>query len=420
MATSSSSAAPPSDSGVEEEYDERGPLLSGDSRDHGISHRSSIVSEKSRRTAFISTLEDTAEKVEKLLALVEDENGGPLVSEDDIMKVSQSLVFCADNLTRIDETLMSASKEAEKEAAAESARHSMFALEDMGAEEVHEEGRDLQPHGRVDFDWTKSNQSRNSSRLFVPNANEAAHVNETTGNRRSRALSNNTFLSHIWFSRGEVRRKKPRFTRTMIRWLAFAGLVWQILSLSLFVGLSQLSDTSNSQWVRVILAALATFQLCHVLMTIALMYKIGMQIAHHTICFETLVQSYLSTIVAMAGVYFLFMAIDHTSFDGLSKWKSEATGSIMSEDPGRQVEVLLHMIYFSSTTMTGCGFGDITPRSWYAVLCVTMEQLLSVTFSTVIFGLALQHFTTRLTLRKNAIEKKVKEQQVEWANALSH
>ena len=364
----------------------------------------------STRENFITTLEATSELVEKLVAFLEDEEDTePLVRESEVHDVVANLVFCADNLTRIEETISVAAHEQEEQKAETNNRRDSNANPFDAIALMSRQGM---AHAQ------SQNEMRERDGMVTPvtpTFAPAGALNEPSrASRRMSIMSRNSHNSNDYLvtARGGRIKKKPRFTRRMIRWLAAAGFIWQILSLSLFMGLSQVWGQGDRKLVNLILGALALFQLCHVFMTIAIMYKIGMQIAHHTISLETLLQSYLSTITAMAGVYFLFMAIDTTAFEGIhAKWPNEAPidKTVTETDPSHQVQLLMHMFYFSCTVMTGCGFGDITPKRWYAVMCVTLEQLLAVTYSTVIFGLALQHFTTRISLRKRALEKKAKE-----------
>eukprot|EP01063_Lacrimia_lanifica_P019907 TRINITY_DN27300_c0_g1_i1.p1 TRINITY_DN27300_c0_g1~~TRINITY_DN27300_c0_g1_i1.p1 ORF type:complete len:569 (+),score=133.73 TRINITY_DN27300_c0_g1_i1:57-1763(+) len=232
------------------------------------------------------------------------------------------------------------------------------------------------------------------------------------------------------FNRRAAARKKfrePVITRSVIHWLAIAALLWQVLSIGVVMLCSSLKVAHNRDedgWLLFAMLLLIVFQIAHVIANITIMYKIGNQVAHLTISFELLWQSYLSLVLAMAGIYYLFTVVDFQAFEIPHDWLPTATDNgtvlegvmgshkktqipdLLVADPAYQARHFLHMLYFSCTVMTGCGFGDVTPRAWYAEVVVTLQQLLSVTFSTVICGLALQHFTTRMHLRKKALEER--------------
>ena len=76
--------------------------------------------------------------------------------------------------------------------------------------------------------------------------------------------------------------------------------------------------------------------------------------------------------------------LDDTAFDGV---KLAGGNSEMS-----YLQLFLQFNYFSITTMTTAGFGDISPKSLITIPMVCLQLLLSVVFSTVILVKGLAHF----------------------------
>ena len=331
-----------------------------------------ITAESSRKVRFAELLESIASGVDVLVNEVEESTSeDPVAEEHEAKAIAATLLYCADNLGRIEETILLA----------------------------------------MDGEKAESPNMRSSMKSF---GLVSKKLNQNYRQSAAFSVADTFILSSAALGGGK--KKKPKFTKKMIRRLTLFSTLWQILQMIILMIMNKcFRNDSNvnedqSPWVKVTLASMVVFQLLHVITTISVMFKIGVQVAHHTISMETLVQSYLTTIITMAGVYFLYMAMDTGSFVGIdSKWSGESPKHLITSDLGDQWALLLHLAYFSCTVMTGCGFGDITPRTWYAVLTVTLQQLLSVTFSTVIFGLALQHFTSRIHLRRKALERKEME-----------
>lgn len=135
-------------------------------------------------------------------------------------------------------------------------------------------------------------------------------------------------------------------------------------------------------------------------MNIILSVKLTKQLFHRTASGWFLVQSYGSTILLFGGIYALIYRLDEASFTGLPALSSNTDALVY-------IEVFIRFNYFSIVTMTTgnssycisrshtfhiAGFGDIHAVSIVSVLVVSVQLLLSVVYTTVIFVKGLAHF----------------------------
>ncbi|KAJ9447152.1 hypothetical protein DIPPA_03668 [Diplonema papillatum] len=361
-----------------------------------------------RADVLSDLLETICTSIEQVVELVEDATeDDPLLLDRSALAASNSTVlYCADQLSRVEETLKSLGQPSRKNSATEwglllESRNSGGGLGHRN--HSHNDSRRGFGSGRP-----KRAQSVNTA---LYNKIKKLTKGMDGANPHASILSTYSLDSMVWDGSRKVKRE--RFTKRIIHWMALASFVWQIMCVTLLMILGFILNRDHDQqdssalWVQVTLIVMVVLQSIQIVGMICVMYKIGMQIAHHTISLETLVQSYVSTVLGMGGIYFLFMAMDSSSFDGLNnKWKGEVPEHVILAKPGDQWALFLHLVYFSSTTMTGTGYGDISPRTWFAVMFVIMQQLMAVSYSTVIFGLALQHFTSRLHVRRRALAAK--------------
>ena len=61
----------------------------------------------------------------------------------------------------------------------------------------------------------------------------------------------------------------------------------------------------------------------------------------------------------------------------------------------RPVQVIARLLFFSVTTMTTTGLGDVYPTQWYSRLAVTAQLLLATLYAVVILGMGLGRLRRR-------------------------
>lgn len=180
------------------------------------------------------------------------------------------------------------------------------------------------------------------------------------------------------------RDKKRRLGGMLVSKLVLWSAIWVALT----IGILSLLDatipadevdqpTRNSGFVAgaVIIIIL---QLIHIVLVVAISVKLTKQMLHHTASSNFLVQSYCSTILLYSAVYTLLYRLDSNCFVTIYQ------GSPL--DSSYVSQVFVRMLYFSISTFTSTGYGDIVPTSWYTYLLVSSQMLLGVLYGTVILA----------------------------------
>eukprot|EP00052_Salpingoeca_macrocollata_P014396 m.113157 g.113157 ORF g.113157 m.113157 type:complete len:298 (+) comp19304_c0_seq3:55-948(+) len=177
-----------------------------------------------------------------------------------------------------------------------------------------------------------------------------------------------------------------RFTNTLLP----LAIVWQVLNVIILTLIDK--NISNEEIARHPLdnkyffagvVVMVVFQMIHMVVVVIASVKLAKQVLHRTATSSFLVQSYLSTVLLFAGVYTLLFRADKSAWKGIMEDKNDEA-SVQSNTYIAQAFAI--MLYYSVTTMTGTGFGDIHPVSWYLYLIVTAQMLLAVVYTTTIFA----------------------------------
>lgn len=143
----------------------------------------------------------------------------------------------------------------------------------------------------------------------------------------------------------------------------------------------------TADWV--IIGFTIAFEVIQICMTMAMVYACSRLIRLQRVTFSDISSTYLSVIVAFGGFYWSCNQLQgpEAFFLG-SKYVSAHS----------EVDRLLTMIYFSTITMTTCGFGDIAPASTLTMVVVSTQMLANIIFQIGIFAFAVYHFHTQVHL----------------------
>eukprot|EP00050_Salpingoeca_kvevrii_P019478 m.86446 g.86446 ORF g.86446 m.86446 type:complete len:288 (+) comp8432_c0_seq5:929-1792(+) len=178
----------------------------------------------------------------------------------------------------------------------------------------------------------------------------------------------------------------PKLSPYIVARLLPLTILWQVLNILILtlldVKIQDISEirhpTDNNAFLSGVVI-MAVFQFLHLILIVASTIKLTKQLLHHTASDGFLLQSYVSTILLYAGIYTLLHRLDMQSWHGITNNGKVKSSTYMLMVYGR-------FVYYSTATMTGTGFGDISPKSWYLDLIVSTQMLLSVLYTTTIFA----------------------------------
>jgi hypothetical protein len=178
------------------------------------------------------------------------------------------------------------------------------------------------------------------------------------------------------------------------RWTIHPLIIRHLLTISLAIQLVSmflvyLVDSAYSQSADISadtgLFVMIICQVLHLALVVLVSVTLTTQVIDRTVTISFLVSSYLSTVILFAGIYGLIYRITESSFTGLEAWNGGDAGANVAR-------IFAKLLYFSITTMTTVGMGDIHPNAWYACVVVALQALMSVTYTTVIFARGMSMF----------------------------
>jgi len=170
---------------------------------------------------------------------------------------------------------------------------------------------------------------------------------------------------------------KPWITNNLL----LLTFVWQILDVLVLTLIAHKSELA----VDVSIGLMIFFQCLNLILIVLVSIKLVKQLLHRNASGLFLVQSYLSTIMLFAGIYMLLFRINMKTFSGLP----ESADRVISME---MFDIWVRFLYFSVTTMSTVGYGDIYPTMWYSCLVAMLQMLLNTLYTVVIFAKGMAHF----------------------------
>lgn len=120
-----------------------------------------------------------------------------------------------------------------------------------------------------------------------------------------------------------------------------------------------------------------------------------------------LASMYLTTVIFFGHVYYMCTILGRTSISRPSTLGDSTemvitnSDSISSTHCTRQWCNFIHVLYFSMTTMTTTGFGDIQAVQWYTKMIAAVQQIIAILYTAGIFSIGL----TQFKLEKEALKE---------------
>ena len=89
----------------------------------------------------------------------------------------------------------------------------------------------------------------------------------------------------------------------------------------------------------------------------------------------------VACIISFAGMYLVSYLYEPYSAFVLFTWHEDVEGCVFTI-----WQVIVRLLYFSFSTMTSTGLGDVFPTTWYSQLMVTVQVNVCVLYHAVILG----------------------------------
>jgi len=154
--------------------------------------------------------------------------------------------------------------------------------------------------------------------------------------------------------------------------------------------LFQVEAAPHRSLVLALISALIQVGLAFIVIMTSLKY-----VRHsENITLKFLIQSFLSVCLHFAGVYILVFLFEREKSWNVEKIRSFRDGWKRGDDESVFWGVVLDFIYYSITTMTTAGYGDMSPRSPTAISMVIIQMLASAIFVQVILALGVSMVST--------------------------
>eukprot|EP00467_Chlorarachnion_reptans_P022433 CAMPEP_0114493848 /NCGR_PEP_ID=MMETSP0109-20121206/4329_1 /TAXON_ID=29199 /ORGANISM="Chlorarachnion reptans, Strain CCCM449" /LENGTH=598 /DNA_ID=CAMNT_0001670829 /DNA_START=236 /DNA_END=2032 /DNA_ORIENTATION=+ len=169
--------------------------------------------------------------------------------------------------------------------------------------------------------------------------------------------------------------------KIVIRFLLLVSLAVEIIAVSIFMSHGSNPFQQGAEKDVTLIAVSITIQLMELFLILLVSMRLVQKAKSHEVSVSFLLQSFFSTAILFAGVYFTLLLINSNAFRYYSQnRKKDGVFKVAGE-----------LMYFSITVMTTTGYGDIYPATWYAQLAVCIQMVVAFIYTVVIIGLGMVH-----------------------------
>ena len=200
-------------------------------------------------------------------------------------------------------------------------------------------------------------------------------------------LGGSTTRPTSWWARcsGCYRNQKT------VRYLAVVSIFVQCFNVTLLYALHKAihDDNAGVITVRVALGIPCAVQVLYLIHELYVQVRIVRSMADGDVGLELLVQAFLSVLWGFAGTHQLLHAINPASYAG-----NIPSVSLRDMSFGECWTIFISFLYFSATTTTTTGFGDIVPTMFYSRLVTVVQQLSGLVFTSAVLSVGVSKFAT--------------------------
>uniref|UniRef100_A0A7S2TH13 Potassium channel domain-containing protein n=1 Tax=Lotharella oceanica TaxID=641309 RepID=A0A7S2TH13_9EUKA len=166
----------------------------------------------------------------------------------------------------------------------------------------------------------------------------------------------------------------------IIRFLFPVCVAVEVIAVSIFLGTeSSTADPFEGSDNIGALAASITIQVLELITILLVSMRLVQKARSHEVSVSFLIQSFLSTATLFAGIYFTMMMMDREAFRSFHQ-RSDHVFAVAG-----------WLFYFSITTQTTTGYGDVYPAKWFSQAVVIIQMLIAFLYNVVILGLGMVH-----------------------------
>mmetsp|Transcript_1357 Transcript_1357/g.1917 ORF Transcript_1357/g.1917 Transcript_1357/m.1917 type:complete len:243 (-) Transcript_1357:119-847(-) len=179
-----------------------------------------------------------------------------------------------------------------------------------------------------------------------------------------------------------LRTKVPGFEYTRklaIRFLFLFSVGVEMIAVCIFLGENNPFDEGTETNVPAIIGSI-TIQVLMMINILLTSTRLVQKANSNEVSPSFLIQSFLSTAILFAGIYFTLMLVNKNAFRSYSEHRSTEVFAVAGT-----------LLYFSISVQTTTGYGDVYPACWYSQLIVSIHMVVSFVYTVVIIGLGMIH-----------------------------